>query len=249
MQSLINLQTEKTIKIEAGDDTFLLERLSKDDCLPERDFTLAENAHARYLLLVEPGVSLENIRRFWHLETGASLQTYYLFLEAKSGAWQLQHHLADRAKIESHSLFLGREQDNLEVKASYDFAGRGSFGRVQVDAWLDGDSRLRYDADLNVLATAQQSDTRVDMRLRLASKSARGQLIPGLNIAANDVRAGHSASTFQLSKEDLFYLRSRGLSPEAAQKLFALSLSRNFVKGLGDTELSAEILSLISARL
>ena len=108
---------------------------------------------------------------------------------------------------------------------------------------------MRYDADLNVLATAQQSDTRVDMRLRLASKSARGQLIPGLNIAANDVRAGHSASTFQLSKEDLFYLRSRGLSPEAAQKLFALSLSRNFVKGLGDTELSAEILSLISARL
>jgi Fe-S cluster assembly protein SufD len=249
MQSLINLQKETIIKLASGSDTFLVERLAGDDCLPERNFSLGENARANYLLVVTKGASLDNIYRSWQLETGAVLKTYYLFLESTASVWHLQHRLADRARIENHSLFLGRGQDNLQVKADYDFAGQGSYGRVQVDAWLDNESRLRYDANLNVLAAAQQSDTRVDMRLRLASQTARGQLIPGLNIAANDVRAGHSASTFQLSKEDLFYLRSRGLSPEAAQKLFALSLSRNFVKGLDDAELSSEILSLISARL
>jgi Fe-S cluster assembly protein SufD len=87
------------------------------------------------------------------------------------------------------------------------------------------------------------------MRLRLIGPESRGQLLPGLNIAANDVKAGHSASTFQLSAEDMFYLRSRGLSLDNIQKLFALAMGNKFVTDLSDDNLKTELLNLISTRL
>ena len=101
---------------------------------------------------------------------------------------------------------------------------------------------------MNVSPVAQKSDTRVDMRLYLEGK-ARGQVIPGLNIAANDVKAGHSASTFKLAPEDLFYLQSRGLSPADIKKMLSLSLAKNFIHGFPDEALSKEVLDLISVNL
>ncbi|MCF7860542.1 SufD family Fe-S cluster assembly protein [Patescibacteria group bacterium] len=248
MSKIIELNSkEHNITLSEETDIIVVEK-DIANMPAERIFTLAAHMKAQYVLILPNLVAVETFSRRWRLGEGAQLELYYLFLDYTKTV-ELNHNLATRAQINSHSLYLGRDKENLSVRADYNFNDEGSGGRVAVDALLNNQAQLRYDANINVAKLAQRSDTRVDMRLRLMSRDSRGQLVPGLNIAANDVKAGHSASTFQLSDEDTFYLRSRGLSPDEIQKMFALSMANKFVHDLADDDLKKELLNIISSRL
>ncbi|MFH1258153.1 MAG: SufD family Fe-S cluster assembly protein [Candidatus Micrarchaeota archaeon] len=52
----------------------------------------------------------------------------------------------------------------------------------------------------------------------LLGGEASSDAIPGLQIRNNDVKATHSASVARIDEEQMFYLMSRGLSKEEAEK-------------------------------
>jgi Fe-S cluster assembly protein SufD len=66
---------------------------------------------------------------------------------------------------------------------------------------------------------AQRTDAFQESRNLLLSKRAHADAIPGLEILANDVRCTHAAAIAQIDREQLFYLRSHGLSEANAQRL------------------------------
>jgi Fe-S cluster assembly protein SufD len=66
---------------------------------------------------------------------------------------------------------------------------------------------------------AQQTDAFQVCRNLLLSKKAHADAIPGLEILANDVRCTHAAAVAQIDKEQLFYLRSRGLDQSTSTRL------------------------------
>jgi Fe-S cluster assembly protein SufD len=82
---------------------------------------------------------------------------------------------------------------------------------------------------------AQQTDAFQVCRNLLLSKKAHADAIPGLEILANDVRCTHAAAVAQIDKEQLFYLRSRGLDQASATRLviegFMAELVERFEKG------------------
>ena len=51
------------------------------------------------------------------------------------------------------------------------------------------------------------------------SENARADSIPGLEILADDVRCTHGATVGQLEAEPIFYLMSRGLPRDMAERL------------------------------
>jgi Fe-S cluster assembly protein SufD len=82
---------------------------------------------------------------------------------------------------------------------------------------------------------AQQTDAFQVCRNLLLSKKAHADAIPGLEILANDVRCTHAAAVAQIDKEQLFYLRSRGLDHATATRLviegFMAELVERFEEG------------------
>jgi Fe-S cluster assembly protein SufD len=82
---------------------------------------------------------------------------------------------------------------------------------------------------------AQQTDAFQVCRNLLLSKKAHADAIPGLEILANDVRCTHAAAVAQIDKEQLFYLRSRGLDRNTATRLviegFMAELVERFEEG------------------
>src|SRR3954471_10204791 len=82
---------------------------------------------------------------------------------------------------------------------------------------------------------AQRTDAFQESRNLLLSKKAHADAIPGLEILANDVRCTHAAAVAQIDREQLFYLRSHGLSEAEAQRLviegFLQALVERFEKG------------------
>jgi Fe-S cluster assembly protein SufD len=82
---------------------------------------------------------------------------------------------------------------------------------------------------------AQQTDAFQECRNLLLSKRAHADAIPGLEILANDVRCTHAAAIAQIDKEQLFYLRTRGLGEPVATRLviegFMQELVERFEEG------------------
>ena len=55
---------------------------------------------------------------------------------------------------------------------------------------------------------------------------------PSLFIAANQVQAGHGASTFNLDQDQLFYFNARGVTEIQAKMLAVKAASDRFIKAI-----------------
>ncbi len=129
-----------------------------------------------------------------------------------------------------------------------DLAGQGASGRMSGFYFTDGTQHLDHDTQQNHLAPsttsdllfkgalkgksrsvwqgmiyvapgAQKTDGYQANRNLVLSENARADSIPGLEILADDVRCTHGATVGRLEQEPLFYLKSRGIPQEDAERL------------------------------
>ena len=86
-------------------------------------------------------------------------------------------------------------------------------------AIVDGAAHAVFNGRVKVGAGAQQTDSAQSSRNLLLSSKAQVDTLPQLEILADDVKCTHGATVGQLGSEEVFYLRSRGLSEAAARDL------------------------------
>ena len=80
-------------------------------------------------------------------------------------------------------------------------------------------SHAIFEGSIIVPKIAQKTDASQLSRNLLLSKYALIDTKPQLEIIADDVKCKHGATISQLNKEELFYMRSRGLTLSEASKL------------------------------
>ncbi len=94
---------------------------------------------------------------------------------------------------------------------------------------LDGRSRAVFNGRVFVHPDAQQTDAFQSNKNLLLSPDARVDTKPQLEIFADDVKCAHGATVGQLEEEELFYLVSRGLSPQIARNLLTYGFAEEIV--------------------
>jgi Fe-S cluster assembly protein SufD len=173
---------------------------------------------------------------------------------------------------------LGFGGGNGKVRMTTNLAGRGSEARVtggyaggnsqhldfdtlQEHAAEDTTSDLAFRGVLADRSTAvwrgmikvdegaQRTDAFQECRNMLLSPDAHADAIPGLEILADDVACTHAAAVAQVDKDQLFYLRSRGLSEEEGRSLVVEGFLQALVERLGDGPVRDEIAARIEERL
>lgn len=131
---------------------------------------------------------------------------------------------------------------------SLDLDGEGAEGRMSGFYFADGSQHLDHDTQQNhraphttsdllfkgalvdqsrsvwrgmiyVAPGAQKTDGYQANRNLLLSPQARADSIPGLEILADDVRCTHGATVGQLEPEPIFYLMTRGLPRQEAERM------------------------------
>ncbi len=80
-------------------------------------------------------------------------------------------------------------------------------------------SRAVYSGWIHVRPGARRTDAMQTSRNLVLSDRAKADAIPNLEIENNDVRCGHAASVGPVEEETLFYLQSRGIPREEAERL------------------------------
>src|SRR3954447_16295010 len=117
-------------------------------------------------------------------------------------------------------------QEHAAPNTTSDLAFRGILGARSSAVWR---GMIKVDPG------AQQTDAFQESRNLLLTKKAHADAIPGLEILANDVRCTHAAAIAQIDREQLFYLRARGLSEDVASRLviegFLAELVERFEEG------------------
>ena len=105
---------------------------------------------------------------------------------------------------------------------------RGVFnGRALIRAGADGSSVVQSNANL-LLSWLAEIDTK-----------------PELEIYADEVEASHGATVGQLDESAVFYLRSRGLSDEAARRMLTAAFCHAVSDRLDDRELANKVAAML----
>lgn len=110
----------------------------------------------------------------------------------------------------SQHLDLDTQQNHLAPHTTSDLLYKGA---------LKGSSRAVWRGMIYVAPTAQKTDGYQANRNLVLSNNARADSIPGLEILADDVRCTHGATVGKLEDEQLFYLKSRGIPQNEAERM------------------------------
>ena len=78
-----------------------------------------------------------------------------------------------------------------------------------------------------------QTDARQLNRNLLLSSETTIDTKPQLEILADDVKCSHGATVGQLEDDEIFYLASRGISPERARALLTFGFAEELIGRIG----------------
>ena len=94
---------------------------------------------------------------------------------------------------------------------------------------VDGAAHAVFSGKVMVRPGAQRTDSAQSSRNLLLSAKAVVDTLPQLEIFADDVKCTHGATVGQLDSEEVFYLRSRGLSEAAARNLLTYAFGAEVI--------------------
>jgi Fe-S cluster assembly protein SufD len=130
--------------------------------------------------------------------------------------------LGPGANSDMLGLYFGDQDQHFDHNTSQDHVAPNANSDLLYKGALDGDSRAVFRGVIRVHEGAQQTDAYQTNRNLLLSDGARADSLPNLEIGADDVKCSHGATVGQLDEESLFYLMSRGLPQEKAERLVVM---------------------------
>jgi Fe-S cluster assembly protein SufD len=119
-------------------------------------------------------------------------------------------------------IFFPRDDQHVDLTSNVAHNVGNSFSQTIVKSAATGRGQARYLGNIRIVPKAQGTESSLRDDALLLSKKAHIDSIPALEIAANDVKAYHGATVGAIDEEQIFYMTSRGIDRESAEKMIAL---------------------------
>ena len=156
-------------------------------------------------------------------ERDSTLDTLNVALGGSVGRVDLNARLlGPGANSDMLGLYFGDSNQHFDFNTSQDHVAPHAHSDLLYKGALDGTARGIFRGIIRVHDGAQGTDAYQTNRNLILSDKAIATSLPNLEIGADDVRCSHGATVGQLDAEALFYLMSRGLRRERAERLVVL---------------------------
>lgn len=109
--------------------------------------------------------------------------------------------------------------------------------------------RAVFNGLINVAQHAIKTDGQMTNNNLLLGRLAEVDTKPQLEIYADDVKCSHGATVGRIDDEQMFYLRSRGIDKQAAQKMIIYAFAAELTEVIHDEALRQQVLARIGERL
>ena len=156
----------------------------------------------------------------WNIALGARIARQNLSI-AQTGE-------ATDFSIDGLALISGRQLSDMH--SSIDHAHAHGRSRQLHKTVVGGAAHAVFNGKILVRKGAQQTDSGQQSRNLLISDKAHVDTKPQLEIFADDVKCAHGATVGQLEADEMFYLKSRGLSDTAARNLLTYAFAAQVIE-------------------
>lgn len=162
----------------------------------------------------------------------------------------VQVELNDRgAEVGLNGLYLANGRQHVDNCARIEHLQPNTRSTANYKGILDGGARGVFNGSVIVYENAQKTDARLVNNNLLLSDQAEIDTKPELQIYADDVKCSHGATVGQLSEDEMFYLRSRGIDPDDARAMLTCAFAEDALTRIEVAELRDLIAGAVSAQL
>ena len=201
------------LEVSVGDGVYLHNSVT--------EIQVANDAHLSHVRLQDEA------RTAFHLSTlyadiadGATYDSFALNLGARLARTEIHARLAGTGAtvhLNGAQLLTGSQHADITTVVRHDAPGCAS--RQTIKNVLSGRSRGVFQGKIEVDRIAQKTDGYQMSQALLLSPDAEIDCKPELEIFADDVKCSHGATVGELDRDQLFYLRARGVPLPQARAL------------------------------
>ena len=211
---------------------------------------LDRDAEAEFLVLQDDSSGAEETAYDIALAAGSSLELVFLTLGDGKTVNRIRVSLdGERAACALAGLCLagGRQQTSFDIVLTHRVPGCRSDQLFK--SILGGESVFRFDGLIKVVPDAQKTEAYQANHNLLVSDAAKAFTLPQLEIYADDVKCSHGATVGRLNPDELFYMRTRGISLAEAQLLQQMAFSGEVLEKISSVEARERMRELVENRL
>jgi Fe-S cluster assembly protein SufD len=209
-------------------------------------------SHLRYVGLQDwgHGVTHLSVQRA-HLARDADLRSLAVAFGASLSRMEAESILeGDGASSEMLGVYFGHASQHFDFRSIQDHVGSRTASDLLYKGALRDRSRSIYSGTVILRPGAHQCDAYQTNRNILLSETAKADSIPNLEILSNDpVRCGHAASVGPVEEEALFYMQTRGIPYEEAQRLIVFGFFQEVLDRVTLPEVKAGLEGAIAAEI
>ena len=195
------------------------------------EIALADNARVNHIR-----VQRESMQAFHIANCAVSLahasryQSVSVTLGARISRYDLNVlQAAEGAECAIDGLALITDRQLADSHTCIDHAKPHGVSRQLHKCIVGGAAHAVFNGKITVRPGAQRTDSSQSSRNLLLSDKARVDTKPQLEIFADDVKCAHGATVGQLEAEEVFYLKSRGLSDATARNLLTYAFGAEII--------------------
>jgi Fe-S cluster assembly protein SufD len=147
-------------------------------------------------------------------------------------------YFADAGQHLEHRLFVDHTAPKTKSHVTYKGALQGQRAHT---VWI---------GNVLIRKVAEGIETFEENRNLVLTDGCQADSVPNLEIETGEIKgAGHASATARFDDEQLFYLRSRGISEKEAQRLVVHGFFTDLIRKIGVPELEQQLASTVEAEL
>jgi Fe-S cluster assembly protein SufD len=215
------------------------------------ELVIGPHARVHYVRLQRWGPSArEFLLQRATLGEGASLTMANINLGAAlSKAHIVTTFTGPNASSQLYGFVFGHGNQHIDQHTLQDHQAPHTTSDLQFRAALQDESRMIYTGLIRIAKSAKQTNAYQANHNLLLSQGAQAETIPMLEILADDVQCKHGASIGPIDEEQTFYLMTRGVPREAAERLIVMGFVEPIVQQVPFEPLQERLRSEIEGSL
>lgn len=180
----------------------------------------------------------------------ASFSSSHVGLGCEYGRMRTDCRLVGRgASGDLSAVYFGQDSQTLDFRTFQEHAAPDTSSNLLFKGAVGGRSRSVYTGLIRVEKEARGTNAFQTNRNLKLSEHAWAESVPNLEIETNDVRCSHASTVAPVDEDQLFYLESRGVAPETAERLIVAGFFREVLEEFPVATAVPIIASAIDARL
>lgn len=188
------------------------------------ELVVGDDAQLRYVSVQEHGpdtwqIALQRAR----VGRDASLRSSAVALGGAYARLRSESLLAEAgAESDLLAVYFGDHDQMLDFRTLQDHSAPRTRSNLLFKGAVEDTARSVYSGLVRIRESAQKSQAYQTNRNLVLTEGAGAESIPNLEIEANDVQCSHASAVGPIDEDQLYYLASRGIPPEEAERLIVL---------------------------